>query len=200
MLEGPAPLPTPTPSALFLPCAVQHPLALSGRQWIRRGGFIPPRSVPSWAPCTQPPAGRGPRSSAGRANCSSTSKIQVFGAFPGVSCEMVPGGCVGGMCPLQSGASPALARGVSPPGTLGHRGGGNAQAGGCKPLPCWRANRAYAHQAALPPESCGNKPLVIQVPRDPIPTVGSPRGPQRLRVSLHFPTALRSQGNPIFLP
>lgn len=134
------------------------------------------------------------------ANCSSTSKTQVFGAFPGVSCEMVPGGHAGRVCPLQNGASPALAHRVSPSGTSGHRGGGNARAGGHKLLPCWRANRAYAHQAASPPESCGSKLLVIWVPRDAIPTIGGPRGTQGLRASLHLPTALRSQRDVLFLP
>lgn len=113
-----------------------------------------------------------------------------FGAFPGVSCDMVPGGAY----PLQSGASSALTCRVWPLGTLGNRRGGNTRDGGCKQLPCWRASRAYAHQAASPPESCGSKPLVIWVLREPSPAVG------RLRASLHFPTALRSQGDPVFIP
>lgn len=92
------------------------------------------------------------------ANCSSTSKIQVSGAFPRVSCEMVPGGCAGEACPLQSRASPTLPHGFSPPCTLGHRGGGNARAGDRKPLPRWRPNRAYAHQAASPPEGDAKGP------------------------------------------
>lgn len=190
MLEGPAALSI----ALFLHCS-----ASLGSLWaLDLGGTHPSRSVPPCAAsCRQ-----GPEELCRQhpfANCSSTSKMQVFGDFPGVSCEMVPGGQAGGAHSLQGWPSPALTCEVLPPGTLGHRGGGNARAGCHKPLPCWRAIRAYAHQTALPPESRKSKPLVFWLPKGSIPTTAV-QGTQGLGASLHFPAALRSQEDLIFLP
>lgn len=131
MLEGAAALPTPSTSTLLLSCAVQYPLAPSGHQWILLSGVHPTQV------CAIMDSGQGPKELCRQQpSASSVSEIQEFGAFPEASCEMVPGGCAGGVCPLQSRASPGFACRVSPLDTLGHRGGDSAWAGDHKALPC----------------------------------------------------------------